>query len=136
MYLFISGAEIFVILIIVVMVFGADKLPEIARGLGKGMRQVKDATNDIKREIKNSAEKNDIDIDIASNIKKEINKVTDNIEEYTQPVKKIKDTIIDDITGPIKIGALAVSLVALRDSNGYSTAMTKLVCSKAALLFS
>ena len=58
--------------------------------------------NDIKREIKNSAEKNDIDIDIASNIKKEINKVTDNIEEYTQPVKKIKDTIIDDITGPIK----------------------------------
>jgi sec-independent protein translocase protein TatA len=102
MYLFISGAEIFVILIIVVMVFGADKLPEIARGLGKGMRQVKDATNDIKREIKNSAEKNDIDIDIASNIKKEINKVTDNIEEYTQPVKKIKDTIIDDITGPIK----------------------------------
>ena len=102
MYLFISGAEIFVILVIVVMVFGADKLPEIARGLGKGMRQVKDATNDIKREIKNSAEKNDIDLDVASNIKKEINKVTDNIEEYTQPVKKIKDTIIDDITGPIK----------------------------------
>lgn len=102
MYLFISGAEIFVILIIVVMVFGADKLPEIARGLGKGMRQVKDATNDIKREIKNSAEKNDIDIDIASNIKKEINKVTDNIEDYSRPVKKIKDTIVDDITGSIK----------------------------------
>lgn len=102
MYLFISGAEIFVILIIVVMVFGADKLPEIARGLGKGMRQVKDATNDIKREIKNSAEKNDIDIDIASNIKKEINKATDNIEDYTKPVKKIKDKIVDDFTGPIK----------------------------------
>ncbi|GGK39902.1 MULTISPECIES: Sec-independent protein translocase subunit TatA/TatB [Flavobacteriaceae] len=102
MYLFISGPEIFVILVIVVMVFGADKLPEIARGLGKGMRQVKDATNDIKREIKNSAEKNDIDIDIASNIKNEINKVTDNIEDYSQPVKKIKDTIVDDITGPIK----------------------------------
>jgi len=102
MYLFISGAEIFIILVIVVMVFGADKLPEIARGLGKGMRQVKDATNDIKREIKNSAEKNDIDIDIASNIKKEINKVTDNIEDYSRPVKKIKDTIVEDIAGPIK----------------------------------
>ncbi len=102
MYLFISGAEIFVILVIVVMVFGADKLPEIARGLGKGMRQVKDATNDIKREIKNSAEKNDIDLDVASSIKKEINKVTDNIEDYSQPVKKVKDTIVDEITGPIK----------------------------------
>lgn len=102
MYLFISGGEIFVILIIVVMLFGADKLPEIARGLGKGMRQIKDATNDIKREIKNSAEKNDIDIDIATNVKKEINKVTDNFEDFTRPVKKIKETIIEDITGPVK----------------------------------
>jgi len=102
MFLFISGAEIFVILLIVVMLFGADKLPEIARGLGKGMRQVKDATNDIKREIKNSAEKNDIDIDIAKNVRKEINKVKDNFDDFTKPVSKIKDTIMDDITGPVK----------------------------------
>tara|TARA_R110001583_G_scaffold103863_3_gene251153 strand:+ start:42320 stop:42637 length:318 start_codon:yes stop_codon:yes gene_type:complete len=102
MFLFISGAEIFVVLVITVMLFGADKLPEIARGLGKGMRQVKDATNDIKREIKNSAEKHDIDIDIATNVRKEINKVTDNFDDFSRPVKKIKDTIIDDITGPVK----------------------------------
>ena len=104
MYLFISGAEIFVILLIVVMLFGADKLPEIARGLGKGMRQIKDATNDIKREIKNSAEKHDIDIDVASNVKKEINKVKDNFDDFSRPVSKIKKTIIDDITGPVKRG--------------------------------
>tara|TARA_R110001583_G_scaffold52804_3_gene163543 strand:+ start:1472 stop:1789 length:318 start_codon:yes stop_codon:yes gene_type:complete len=102
MYLFISGPEIFVVLVIVVMLFGADKLPEIARGLGKGMRQIKDATNDIKREIKNSAEKHDIDIDIASNVRKEINKVTDNFDDFSRPVKKVKDTILDDITGPVK----------------------------------
>ena len=54
-FLFISGPEIMVIMLIVVMVFGADKIPEIARGLGKGIRQVKDATNDIKREINDSA---------------------------------------------------------------------------------
>ena len=104
MFLFISGAEIFVILLIVVMLFGADKLPEIARGLGKGMRQIKDATNDIKREIKNSADKNDIDIDIATNVKKEINKVKDNFDDFSRPVKKIKDSITDDITGPVKRG--------------------------------
>jgi len=102
MFLFISGAEIFVILLIVVMLFGADKLPEIARGLGKGMRQVKDATNDIKREIKNSAEKNDIDLEVAKNVRKEINKVKDNFDDFTKPVSKVKDNIIDDITGPIK----------------------------------
>ena len=50
-FLFIGGPEIFIIILIVVMVFGADKIPEIARGLGKGIRQVKDATNDIKKEI-------------------------------------------------------------------------------------
>ena len=42
--LFISGGEIGFILLIVVMVFGADKIPEIARGLGKGIKQVKNAT--------------------------------------------------------------------------------------------
>ena len=102
MYLFISGAEIFVILLIVVMVFGADKLPEIARGLGKGMRQVKDATNDIKREIKISAEKNNLDIDVAAKVRDEISKVKDNIGDLTDPVSKIKDNVIDEITGPIK----------------------------------
>lgn len=102
MYLFISGAEIFVILLIVVMVFGSDKLPEIARGLGKGMRQIKDATNDIKREIKTSAEKNNIDIDVAAKVRDEMNKVSDNFDDFSRPVTKIKDTIIDDITGPVK----------------------------------
>ncbi|SFS38313.1 Sec-independent protein translocase subunit TatA/TatB [Lutibacter maritimus] len=102
MFLFISGAEIFVVLIIAVMLFGADKLPEIARGLGKGMRQIKDATNDIKREIQNSAEKHNIDVDVAAKVRNEISKVTDNVEDITQPVKKIKDKIIDDITGPVK----------------------------------
>ena len=43
-FLFISGGEIFFIMFIVVMVFGSDKIPGIAKGLGKGMRQL-DATN-------------------------------------------------------------------------------------------
>ena len=86
--LFISGPEIFVILLIVVMLFGADKIPEIARGLGKTMRQVKDATNDIKREIKDSAEKQGIDTEFARDIKQDINKVKDNIDDFTGPIKR------------------------------------------------
>ncbi len=50
LFLFISGAEIFFIMFIVVMVFGSDKIPGIAKGLGKGMRQLKDATEDIKQD--------------------------------------------------------------------------------------
>jgi sec-independent protein translocase protein TatA len=87
-FLFISGPEIIVIMLIVVMVFGADKIPEIARGLGKGMRQVKDATNDLKKEIKDSSEKNKIDTNIAKDLNKEVAAVKDNIEDITGPIKR------------------------------------------------
>ena len=86
--LFISGPEIMVVMLIVVMVFGADKIPEIARGLGKGMRQMKDATNDIKKEIKDSSEKNNIDPNIAKDLQKEASSVKDSIEELTGPIKR------------------------------------------------
>lgn len=86
--LFISGAEIAFILFIVVMVFGSDKIPDIARGLGKGMRTLKDATNDIKHEITKSAKDQGIDTDIVKDVNKEISKVKDNIDEFTGSVKR------------------------------------------------
>ena len=88
MFLFISGPEVMIIMLIVVMVFGADKIPEIARGLGKGIRQVKDATNDIKREIKDSSDTTGIDTDIAKDVNKEISSVKDDIEDLTGPIKR------------------------------------------------
>lgn len=97
--LFISGAEIFFIVFVVVMIFGADKVPEIARGLGKGIRQIKDATNDIKSEINETAKKEGIDL-------KSPEKLTDDFrrnftENLSSEVKDIKDTV-DDVTGSIK----------------------------------
>ena len=46
------------------MFFGSEKIPELAKGLGKAMREVKDASNDIKKEIRDSSNsiKNDLDI--------------------------------------------------------------------------
>lgn len=87
-FLFISGAEIAFILFIVIMVFGADKLPEIARNLGKGMRTLKDATNDIKHEITKSADKNGIDTSIVSDVKKELDSVKDDLGDFTGSVKR------------------------------------------------
>tara|TARA_B110000881_G_C18106185_1_gene285202 strand:+ start:73 stop:303 length:231 start_codon:yes stop_codon:yes gene_type:complete len=55
MLLFISGPEIIVVLLFIVMFFGSKKIPEIAKGLGRAMREVKDASNDIKKEIRKSA---------------------------------------------------------------------------------
>lgn len=79
--LFISGGEIFFILFIVVMVFGADKIPGIAKGLGKGMRQLKDATDDIKREIHKSAEKQGIDTSFTKEIEEDIKAVKRNLDD-------------------------------------------------------
>jgi len=88
--LFISGPEIIVILLIVVMLFGADKIPEIARTLGKGIREVKDATNQIKREINETAEKPELNIhkEISKDINKEVKQVKDEVEEFTRPIKR------------------------------------------------
>ena len=53
-----------VVLLFIVMFFGSEKIPELAKGLGKAMREVKDASNDIKKEIRESASsiKDDLDI--------------------------------------------------------------------------
>ncbi len=71
-----------------VMVFGADKIPEIARGLGKGMRTLKDATNDIKHEITKSAEKNGIDTSITKDVDDELKKVKEDLEDFTGSVRR------------------------------------------------
>lgn len=46
--------EILMILFVVLLLFGGKKLPELARGLGKGIRDFKDASDGVKREIHNN----------------------------------------------------------------------------------
>tara|TARA_B100001758_G_C18412932_1_gene617196 strand:- start:473 stop:673 length:201 start_codon:yes stop_codon:yes gene_type:complete len=64
MFLFIGGPEIIVILLFILIFFGSKKIPELAKGLGKAMREVKDASNDIRKEIRDSTKniKDDLDI--------------------------------------------------------------------------
>ena len=82
---FISGAEIFVIFLIVLLLFGADKIPDIAKGLGKGIRQVKDATQEIKTEIQKSAKSKGID---TKSISDQIDKVKEDIDDITGSIKR------------------------------------------------
>ncbi|MGB3588276.1 MAG: twin-arginine translocase TatA/TatE family subunit [Tunicatimonas sp.] len=46
-----GGWEIMIILVFVLVFFGASKIPEIAKGMGRGIREFKDATKEIKDEI-------------------------------------------------------------------------------------
>ena len=45
--------EILLILLVVLIFFGAKKIPELAQGLGKGIREFKKATRDIEEEVNN-----------------------------------------------------------------------------------
>jgi len=46
-----GGWEILLIMLVLLIFFGAKKIPELARGLGRGIREFKDATSEIKKEI-------------------------------------------------------------------------------------
>ncbi len=86
--LFISSTEIVFILFIVIMIFGADKIPDIAKGMGKGMRSLKNATNDIKGEIKRSADNQGIDTDFTKDISKEIDKAKKEINDIEGAIRR------------------------------------------------
>jgi sec-independent protein translocase protein TatA len=87
MFTFISGAEIVFVFFIVLLIFGADKIPSIARGLAKGMTQVRNATNEIKSEIQKTA---DIDPSksITSELTKEIDQVKEDFDKITGSIKR------------------------------------------------
>ncbi|WP_396178807.1 twin-arginine translocase TatA/TatE family subunit [Flavobacterium sp.] len=117
----IGGSEIFVIILIAIMLFGADKVPEIARTLAKGITQLKNATDEIKNEITKSAEENGFDKksltsgfdtefqglkehvdglkeDFTANSSLDVKSITTDIDSE---ILKAKENL-DDLTGPIK----------------------------------
>jgi len=53
-----GGWELVVIVLVVLLLFGAKKIPELARGVGKGIREFKDATKEIKDEIDEGVKEN------------------------------------------------------------------------------
>ena len=50
-----GGWEMAIIIFVILLLFGAKKIPELARGLGRGIREFKDATKEIKDEIEEGA---------------------------------------------------------------------------------
>ncbi|HET8838354.1 MAG TPA: twin-arginine translocase TatA/TatE family subunit [Flavobacteriaceae bacterium] len=84
-----SGGEIAFVIFAALLLFGADKIPDIARNLGKGIRMVKNATNDIKSEITKSSEQgSQFRDDTTKNLTDEVKKVKEDIEKITGSVKR------------------------------------------------
>lgn len=73
----IGTTELLVILFIILLVFGAKKLPELAQGLGKGIREFKKASSEIQDEL-------DLNKPLSSADSKKSKEETDKSEENTK----------------------------------------------------
>ena len=57
LFLNLGGGEIIVILLVVLLFFGSKGIPQVAKGLGRGMREFRDAMGGIEREIRQETNK-------------------------------------------------------------------------------
>jgi sec-independent protein translocase protein TatA len=83
-----GGGEVMVIMLFILIFFGSDKIPGLAKGLGKGMREFKDAMNGIQSELKQ------------------------NMADAENQVKKVKESLpevkMPDLSEPFKAKPIAV----------------------------
>ena len=77
----ISGGEFLIVALIFLLFFGPNKIPEMARAAAKGIKMVKNATNDIKREILDSTDDSTL------------TEVKSTLEEGKEAFKEVADSI-------------------------------------------
>jgi len=82
LFLNLGGGEIFLVLVVMLLFFGSKNTPELARGIGKGIRELKDAMNGVQREINNEINKIDVEKEIKS-----VDEFVRNTETKTEPQK-------------------------------------------------
>lgn len=101
----IGGGELIFIIFIALMLFGSDKIPDVARTMGKAMAQFKNATNEIKSEIQKGVESQGLDTsmkELTATFTDEVEKVKSGLDTKILPeVTKLKEDL-NDLTGPIK----------------------------------
>lgn len=98
-FLNMGGGEIMLILAVVLLLFGGKKLPELARGLGKGIREFKDASDGVKREIQRNIN--------AAGIDEEVNSVISDVKnDFYHP----SESYLDEQLHPAEEKASGINL--------------------------
>lgn len=83
----ISAGEIILIFLIVLMLFGSKKIPDLARSIGKGMNEFRRATDDIKREFEATAEE----------LKEDLNELSEEVHENRRELDSMADDVYEEI---------------------------------------
>jgi TatA/E family protein of Tat protein translocase len=101
-----SGGEILLILVAVLVLFGADKMPGIARGIGKGMREFQKAADEIKAELTNST----------SEIREEMNNIRSDFRQNVSEVKPNLDEIKSTLNTSVESNEMKVGKPVSRET--------------------
>jgi sec-independent protein translocase protein TatA len=91
-FLNIGGSELILIFAVILLLFGGKKLPELARGLGQGIRDFKDASEGVKREI----HRNINNLDVREDLKTETVRVP---TQTAEPINLTKEVVSEGLTG-------------------------------------
>lgn len=105
--------EIIVILLFILMFFGAKSIPGIARTLGKGMREIQHASNEIRNEIRQTTDQIKKDASIGRELdetirtfehrqQETINKINTEINNAVKPIEQGVNSTVRDIEGSAK----------------------------------
>ena len=92
LFLDISGGELLVIMLVVFLVFGPDKMPEMARKAGRFMNQLKKASNDLTREFKKETAVFEHEINAVQK------KANDQVESVSREITRTKKQIASDLS--------------------------------------
>lgn len=94
LFLNLGGGEVFIVVLVIILFFGSDKLPGIAKGLGKGLREINDAKAQIQNEIQKSTN------GFTEEIKKHTSEIRSEIDKAGEGVKRQLDdasqTIVEE----------------------------------------
>lgn len=86
LFLNLGSGEIFLIVLCIIMFFGADKLPEMVRTFGRGMKEMKNATGELQRELQNSA----------TEIQREMN-TQGHVDDLKETVQDLQKRIVEGV---------------------------------------
>ena len=90
----ISAGELMIILLVAFLVFGPSKIPEIARKIGRGMNEIRRASDEIKREITKETRKVEKDMNVEGSVYKDLKQTAEEIkQDFDDVTKPFKDNI-------------------------------------------
>jgi len=109
----IGGTEIILIMLFILMFFGSKSIPGIARSLGKGMREIQHASNEIRNEIKNSTDQikkdalignelNDTIRSLENKQQETFSKIDSEIKKAMTPIEKKVDETVAEIESSVE----------------------------------